>query len=56
MGVGVSVNAYVIHCKKYLDQGKNPKWPVSSHFHSSFLLFLATAGGSNPEGHLLTLT
>ena len=31
-----------------MDQGKNPKWPVSLNFTVAFLLFLAPAEGSNP--------
>ncbi len=37
---------YEVDCSIIIsDQKKNPKWIVSSYFHSSFLLFLAPAGG-----------
>ncbi len=37
-------------------QGKNQKLEFLRIFTVAFLLFLAPMGGSNPEGHLLTLT
>ncbi len=33
-----------------LDQGKNPKWCVSSYFYCSFTLLLAPVGNPNPAG------
>ncbi len=37
-----------------MDQGKNPKWRVSSYFHSSFSPI--SSQFSNPVGHSLTFT
>ena len=37
---------------KTCDQGKNPNWPVSSHFHSSFSHITSTCGGLHPLHNL----
>ncbi len=48
--------------KKSKDQGMNPNWPVSSHFHRSFFPISSHCGGgaitmqgqcSNPAGALI---
>ena len=49
-------------CIEILDQGKNPKWPVSSYFHSSFSpisrgsIIRICENTKNPETRILPLT